>query len=91
MKSILKIKIAHVIGVNGLLEQCRCEHEEMSLWQDVGNNWWSWDQIVETAENVTIEEVIKGMEVDGQVTNSSVNDILNLISQEDPFYRAAFN
>jgi len=35
--------------------------------------------------------VIKGMEVDGQVTNSSVNDILNLISQEDPFYRAAFN
>jgi len=91
MKSILKIKIAHVIGVNGLLEQCRCEHEGMSLWQDVGNNWWSWDQIVETAENVTIEEVIKGMEVDGQVTNSSVNDILNLISQEDPFYRAAFN
>jgi hypothetical protein len=91
MEAILKLKIAHVIGVNGLLEQCRCEHEGMSLWQDVGNNWWNWDQIVETAHNVTDAELIEGMQVDGQVTNAGVADMLSTIADEDPFHRAAFN
>ena len=48
-----KIKIDHVIGVNGLLEFSRDEKSGISLWEDVGNNVWTWDQIVEASKNVT--------------------------------------
>lgn len=91
MEPILKLKIAHVIGVHGLLEQCRCEMQGISLWEDVGGHLWNWDQIVETARNVTNTELIDGMKVDGQVTNAGVSDILAVLSQEDPFHRDSFN
>lgn len=91
MEAILKLKIAHVIGVNGLLEQSRCETQGISLWEDVGGQWWNWDQIVETANNVTNAELIEGMKVDGQVTNASVADMLNILNAEDPFHRSSFN
>lgn len=92
MEAILKLKIAHVIGVNGLLEQSRCEMQGISLWEDVGGQWWNWDQIVETAHNVTNAELIEGMQdIDGQISNASVADMLSVLTKEDPFYRAAFN
>ena len=91
MEAILKLKIAHVIGVNGLLEQSRCEMQGISLWEDVGGQLWNWDQIIETAHDVTNTELIEGMQVDGQVTNASVADMLGILTKEDPFHRAAFN
>lgn len=74
-----KIKINHVIGVNGLLEFSRDEKSGISLWEDVGNNVWTWDQIVETAKNVTNQEIIDAMKVDGHITESCVHDLLNLL------------
>ena len=72
-----KIKIDHVIGVNGLLEFSRDEKSGISLWEDVGNNVWTWDQIVEASKNVTNQEIIDAMKVDGKITEPCVHDLLN--------------
>jgi hypothetical protein len=74
-----KIKIDHVIGVNGLLEFSRDEKSGISLWEDVGNNVWTWDQIVEASKNVTNQEIIDAMKVDGKITEPCVHDLLNLL------------
>lgn len=76
-----QIQINHVIGVNGLVEFSRDEKSGISLWEDVGNNVWSWDQIVETAKNVTNQEIIDAMKVDGRITEPSIHDLLNLIQK----------
>ena len=78
---MLEVKINHVIGVNGLLEFSRDEKSGISLWEDVGNNVWTWDQIVETAENVTNQEIIDAMKVDGIISEPCINDLLNLINK----------
>lgn len=78
---IKTIKINHVIGVNGLLEFSRDEKSGISLWEDVGNNVWTWDQIVETAKNVTNQEIIDAMKVDGRITESCVHDLLKIVQQ----------
>ena len=78
---MLEVKINHVIGVNGLLEFSRDEKSGISLWEDVGNNVWTWDQIVETAENVTNQEIIDAMKVDGVISEPCINDLLNLINK----------
>ena len=78
---IKTIKINHVIGVNGLLEFSRDEKSGISLWEDVGNNVWTWDQIVETAKNVTNQEIIDAMKVDGHITESCVHDLLKIVQQ----------
>ena len=72
-----KVKINHVIGVNGLLEFSRDERSGISLWEDVGNNVWTWDQIVEASKNVTNQEIIDAMKVDGKITEPCVHDLLN--------------
>ena len=74
-----KVKINHVIGVNGLLEFSRDERSGISLWEDVGNNVWTWDQIVEASKNVTNQEIIDAMKVDGKITEPCVHDLLNLL------------
>ena len=76
-----KIKIDHVIGVNGLLEFSRDEKSGISLWEDVGNNVWTWDQIVEASKNVTNQEIIDAMKVDGVISEPCINDLLNLINK----------
>ncbi len=78
---MLEVKINHVIGVNGLLEFSRDEKSGISLWEDVGNNVWTWDQIVETAKNVTNQEIIDAMKVDGVISEPCINDLLNLINK----------
>jgi len=74
-----KIRINHVIGVNGLLEFSRDEKSGVSLWEDVANNVWTWDQIVEASKDVTNKEIIDAMKVDGHITEPCVNDLLNLL------------
>ena len=79
---MLAVKIKHVIGVNGLLEFSRDEKSGISLWEDVGDNVWTWDQIVETAENVTNQDLIDGMkDDDGRITEPSIHDLLNLVNK----------
>lgn len=78
---IKTIKINHVIGVNGLVEFSRDEKSGISLWEDVGNNVWTWDQIVETANNVTNQEIIDAMKVDGHITEPCVHDLLKIVQQ----------
>ena len=81
--SMLKIKIDHVIGVNGLLEFSRDEKSGLSLWADVGDNVWSWDQIVESAKLVTNDELLEGMKnADGEILDASVMDLLNMIENK---------
>ena len=74
---MLKNKIAHTIGVNGLLE-ISCDHESgLSLWVDVGDNVWTWDQIVESAKLVTKEDLLEGMKnADGELCESAVLEAL---------------
>jgi|TARA_R110002051_G_scaffold102519_2_gene173942 hypothetical protein len=80
---MLKIKIDHVIGVNGLLEFSRDEKSGLSLWADVGDNVWSWDQIVESAKLVTNDELLEGMKnADGEILDASVMDLLNMIENK---------
>ena len=78
---MLEVKINHVIGVNGLFEFSRDEKSGISLWEDVGNNVWTWDQIVETAKNVTNQEIVDAMKVDGVISEPCINDLLNLINK----------
>ena len=73
------IKINHVIGVNGLLEFSCNKKSGISLWQDVDNNVWTWDQIVEASKNVTNQEIIDAMKVDGRITEPCIHDLLNLL------------
>ena len=80
---MLKIKIDHVIGVNGLLEFSRDEKSGLSLWADVGDNVWSWDQIDESAKLVTNDELLEGMKnADGEILDASVMDLLNMIENK---------
>jgi len=75
--SMLKNKIAHTIGVNGLLEFSRDEKSGLSLWVDVGDNVWTWDQIVESAKLVTKEDLLEGMKnADGELCDSAVLEVL---------------
>lgn len=75
-----KIKINHVIGVNGLVRiQASPMSEAFDLWEDVDNNVWTWGQILETAKNVTNQEIIDAMKVDGRITEPCVHDLLNLL------------
>lgn len=86
---MLAVKIKHVIGVNGLLQFSRDEKSGISLWEDVGNNVWTWDQIVETAENVTNQDLIDGMkDDDGRITEPSLHDFLNLMGRYPDFQGA---
>ena len=87
-----KIKLAHTIGINGLLEFSRDEKSGLSLWEDVGNNVWTWDQIVDASKLVTNEDILDGMKNGfNEVCDSAVLDLLALIGQDDPFCRKAFN
>lgn len=87
-----KIKLAHTIGINGLLEFARDEKSGLSLWEDVGNNVWTWDQIVEASRLVTNEDILDGMSNGhNEVCASAVLDLLELIGKDDPFCRKAFN
>ena len=87
-----KIKLAHTIGINGLLEFSRDEKSGLSLWEDVGNNVWTWDQIVEASKLVTSEDILDGMKNGfNEVCESAVLDLLELIGQDDPFSRKAFD
>ena len=85
------IKLAHTIGIHGLLEFSRDEKSGLSLWEDVGNNVWTWEQIVIYSQLVTKQEILDGMNVDGQITEASVTDLLGLVENDDPFHRKAFN
>ena len=80
---MLKIKINHVIGVNGLIRiQASPMSEAFDLWEDIGNNVWTWDQIVETAEKVTNQELIDGMkDDDGRITEPSLHDLFSLLNK----------
>ena len=42
-------------------------------------NVWTWDQIVEASKDVTNQEIIDAMKVDGRITEPCVNDLLNLL------------
>ena len=80
---MLKIKINHVIGVNGLIRiQASPMSEAFDLWEDIGNNVWTWDQIVETAEKVTNQELIDGMKDDDcRITEPSLHDLFSLLNK----------
>ena len=85
------IKLAHTIGINGLLEFSRDEKSGLSLWEDVDNNVWTWDQIIEASKLVTNEDIVNGMKNGcNEVCESAVLDLLQLVEQDDPFCRKAF-
>jgi hypothetical protein len=80
---MLEIKIAHVIGVNGLLEFSCDQESGLSLWEDIGNNVWTWDQIVESAQLVSDADLIAGMTNSfGEITGPAVADLLDMVENK---------
>ena len=78
---MLDLKINHVIGVNGLVRiQASPMSEAFDLWEDIGNNVWTYAQIVETAEKVTNQELIDGMKDSfGRITEPSLHDMFKIL------------
>ena len=79
--NMLDLKINHVIGVNGLVRiQASPMSEAFDLWEDIGNNVWTYAQIVETAEKVTNQELIDGMKDSfGRITEPSLHDMFKIL------------